>query len=66
MAEPLEGPAGGSLLPPYPDRESGLEVVEGYPLRKGRILQTARDTKFKEETITYLDELAKEVFGLTR
>lgn len=30
------------------------------------ILQTARDTKFKEETITYLDELAKEVFGLTR
>lgn len=30
------------------------------------ILQTARDTKFKEETITYLDGLAKEVFGLTR
>ena len=30
------------------------------------ILQTARDTKFKEEVITYLDNLAKEIFGLTR
>jgi banII len=30
------------------------------------ILQTARDTKFKEDVIIYLDELAKEVFGLTR
>ena len=30
------------------------------------ILQTAQDTKFKKETIAYLDNLAKEVFGLTR
>ena len=30
------------------------------------ILETARETKFKEEVITYLDNLAKEVFGLTR
>jgi len=28
------------------------------------ILQTARDTKFKEETISYLDELAQKIFGL--
>lgn len=30
------------------------------------ILQTARDTKFKEEVITYLDELAQKIFGLSR
>ena len=30
------------------------------------ILQTAQDTKFKKETIAYLDGLAKEVFELTR
>lgn len=30
------------------------------------MLQTARDTKFKEEVITYLDTLAQEIFGLTR
>ena len=30
------------------------------------ILETARETKFKEETITYLDDLAKDVLGLTR
>ena len=30
------------------------------------ILQKARDTKFKEEVITYLDKLAQEIFGLTR
>jgi hypothetical protein len=30
------------------------------------ILQTARDTKFKEEVITYLDGLAIEIFGLSR
>lgn len=30
------------------------------------VLQTARDTKFKEEVITYLDELAQEIFGLSR
>ena len=28
MAEPLEGYAGVSLLPPYPDRFGGLKVVE--------------------------------------
>lgn len=30
------------------------------------ILQTARDTKFKEEVIVYLYQLAQEIFGLTR
>lgn len=30
------------------------------------ILQTARDTKFKEEVITYLDELAVRIFNLSR
>ena len=29
------------------------------------ILGTARDTKFKEEVIVYLDELAQRIFGLT-
>nr|DAY94041.1 MAG TPA: hypothetical protein [Caudoviricetes sp.] len=29
MAEPLEGHAGVSLLPPYPDRFGGLKVAEG-------------------------------------
>nr|DAZ19030.1 MAG TPA: hypothetical protein [Caudoviricetes sp.] len=29
MAELLEGNAGVSLLPPYPDRFGGLKVVEG-------------------------------------
>lgn len=30
------------------------------------ILDTARETKFKEEVIHYLDELAQKIFGLTR
>jgi hypothetical protein len=30
------------------------------------ILETARETKFKEEVISYLDNLAKEIFGLSR
>jgi len=30
------------------------------------ILKTARETKFKEEVIVYLDELAQRIFGLTR
>ena len=30
------------------------------------ILETARETKFKEEVIKYLDDLAKEVFELVR
>jgi len=30
------------------------------------ILKTARETKFKEEVITYLDELAQRIFGLSR
>ena len=29
------------------------------------ILQTAQDTKFKEEVIVYLYQLAQEIFGLT-
>jgi len=30
------------------------------------VLQTARETKFKEETIDYLDKLAQRILGLTR
>lgn len=30
------------------------------------ILQTARETKFKEEVIIYLDRLARQIFGLSR
>lgn len=30
------------------------------------ILETARQTKFKEEVITYLDKLSQDIFGLTR
>ena len=30
------------------------------------ILQTAHDTKFKEEVISYIDNLAQEVLNLTR
>lgn len=30
------------------------------------IISTARETKFKEEAIDYLDELAREIFGLER
>lgn len=42
-----------------------LEIVDCEEFVR-YILQTAQETKFKEETITYLDNLAKEIFGLTR
>ena len=32
----------------------------------GFVLKTAHETKFKEETIEYLDDLGKEEFGLKR
>lgn len=42
---------------------SSLETID-YEEFIRFILKTARDTKFKEETISYLDGLAQKIFGL--
>lgn len=42
-----------------------LEVIDCKEFVR-YILETARETKFKEEVINYLDELAQEIFGLKR
>ena len=42
---------------------SSLETID-YEEFIRFILKTARDTKFKDETISYLDGLAQKIFGL--
>ena len=44
---------------------SSLEIIDCKEFMRF-ILQTAHETKFKEEAITYLDELAQQIFGLIR
>lgn len=44
---------------------SSLEIIDCKEFIEF-ILKTAKETKFKEEVITYLDRLAQKIFGLTR